>query len=802
MNRALGKTLAAALLAISAASAQADKALVIGINAYPNLPAAAQLNGCVADAESVAQLLKGSYSMAVTAIMNEKATGQAIRAALDSLKNSMSPSERLVVYFAGHGSRSSSGMGVILPSDAQESSEEADITADELNSRVRQIPAASRSVLLDSCFSGAMTRALHNPNLRSRYFERDHAKRLVPVRDSADVTDSGGVCYFTAARPNEVANETTTDQGVRGIFTYKLGRYLKNSGEVWGDVQRDVSKYVADETEDLQHPTLSSKFTEIHVFAPQKGDGPPKPEPGPKPTPPHPKPNLTIWDQYNADNADRRRLDLEMLPNRTDITLNDRIHFSIRVGESGYLVVLDRDQADTLQVIWPVAGKDAEKTYVKVGKTLSLPDAGQAYQADTPGAERIKAILFQRKEEAEALLRAFNGASLKRSQTKTRKLNIVSDTGTGYCTSDIAFVVAPASTYAEAFPVLAQWTHLRQGSLSTHRAPKVVEKPRVLIQMLRDVGGAGAPGPDGNALNARLSKALATFVSEDTGRSVDVAVGSKTSGSSFTVEGEICRSSTNQAYLCSVRMYGVRGRKELLLQLSGTAGTLRDLTSNLRHIVNIDEEGLIGEFAVRIANRLRVPGLPEDEKSLTAWLGSLKPSMAPVRVLEELNGVSQESKGAGQGKVVLPAGAPFRLMVTADRICNLYLIVRDASGVLTGAVVPATGSEIHGLPARGVLLPATAPLKAPAAGTSEELLVLIESIGTRDRADPAVTSSGPNDLVSAPAAEDKSSFIQVIGDSVPNPSSLAPDLLRLLRMARAKPEKWSVASITVSAAKA
>src|SRR5690606_17162160 len=67
--------------------------------------------------------------------------------------------DRFVFYFAGHGTTLTSGDGAILPSDANLSSEYSLISTVQLYETVKKVPAKSRSVILDSCYSGAMMRS-------------------------------------------------------------------------------------------------------------------------------------------------------------------------------------------------------------------------------------------------------------------------------------------------------------------------------------------------------------------------------------------------------------------------------------------------------------------------------------------------------------------------------------------------------------------------------------------------------------------------------------------------------------------
>src|SRR5579871_6501690 len=160
-------------LAVSFAPlARADQAIVVGVNQYPKLEAGSNLEGCLNDADSIAAALKG-VGFNVTELTDGQATKEGI---LDAVKNAKcGGDERFVFFFAGHGTKSSEGKSAILPTDAQQGSEANDISADDLYQAVQGVTAKSRTVLLDSCFSGAMSRALldrhgRHPHQKSRFY--------------------------------------------------------------------------------------------------------------------------------------------------------------------------------------------------------------------------------------------------------------------------------------------------------------------------------------------------------------------------------------------------------------------------------------------------------------------------------------------------------------------------------------------------------------------------------------------------------------------------------------------------------
>ena len=95
-------------------------ALLVGIQEYPKLPAAEQLNGCTDDVAAMKRLLIERFHFAerdIVTLNNEAATGAAVRAALDDLVRRVrqfppdGPAAQVVFHFSGHGSQVSGSVG-------------------------------------------------------------------------------------------------------------------------------------------------------------------------------------------------------------------------------------------------------------------------------------------------------------------------------------------------------------------------------------------------------------------------------------------------------------------------------------------------------------------------------------------------------------------------------------------------------------------------------------------------------------------------------------------------------------------
>ncbi len=417
--------------AVAAPIARADHAVLVGVNEYPQLAPGANLEGCVNDAHSVEkQLVKLGFKTVV--LENEKATREAILAALAEARTSNRPDERFVFYFAGHGAVESNGASCLLPADSSEKNEAHDLGRDALYEAVLAVPSYSRTVLLDSCFSGGLGRkGIGRHVKRTRSYRRANQPGLRGIddpiaKDSNDHIATGPkICYFTASLANQTSGEDDFD-GVRGgVFTHFLaGRLDKaTTSTLWREVQKDVTGAVADYMDQAQTPKLSpSEAGDLRVF--ENGEKPkpepkpdpkpepkpdPKPEPKPDPKPePKPQPKRTLWDDFNEDSSSPDQLELEMRPNRSTLRRGEAFTFQARIGSAeGWLVLLDKDTDGKVYLISP-HGNDIDAGKVGANTIVRLPSvAGKSYAADAAGSERVKAILFTSRERAEALIKAF-----------------------------------------------------------------------------------------------------------------------------------------------------------------------------------------------------------------------------------------------------------------------------------------------------------------------------------------------------------------------------------------------------------
>lgn len=397
---------AAALLVLtSSTAARADRAIVVGVQAYPQLPEdARRLKGCVADAEAMAKVLekRGFTVTRLTDTASLKPTKEQILTQIGATAKVIKPGERFVFYFAGHGT--DLPVPALLTWDATLNVSTGALTnaldTTELYAAVLKVPSANRAVILDSCFSGAMSKSL---KFAARYYSGSKSLDFSRASSGSDLppkpptAPQTAVCYLTSAQANEKALEGPFGAGHHGVFTYHLLQILERPDAsqdlTWGKLLAMVKDGVITTLEaDIQHPTLSTPFLDLPVL----GGSEPK-----KPVPPS-----TLWELYQASVADPTRIKITLDPDKTLLRVKEKASLTAGVGMEGYLVLLDRYRDDKLYLLFP----DPVQCNVDQARVSpALAAKTWALQGDEAGSDRVKAFLFTDREQAKAVIQAFRG---------------------------------------------------------------------------------------------------------------------------------------------------------------------------------------------------------------------------------------------------------------------------------------------------------------------------------------------------------------------------------------------------------
>lgn len=166
-------------------------ALVIGNNAYHSLP---KLKTAAGDAEAVAALLRDGYGYDVTLLTD--ANEEAIVGAFAALRQSLTPQDNLLVYYAGHGWYDADAeRGYWLPVDAVTDNQAHWISNAEVTDMLKAIKAKQVLVVADSCYSGTLTRGLAIGGKGPGYIQAivdQRARTAMTSGGLEPVADSGG----------------------------------------------------------------------------------------------------------------------------------------------------------------------------------------------------------------------------------------------------------------------------------------------------------------------------------------------------------------------------------------------------------------------------------------------------------------------------------------------------------------------------------------------------------------------------------------------------------------------------------
>lgn len=224
------------------------KALIVGINDYPNSP----LNGCVNDANAIGTILEShgdgspNFGVKIMTSPSSTVTRSTLREAIESLFNGNS--DMALLYFSGHGYIKSTG-GYLVTTDAKKYDE--GVSMDEVLTLANSSKAKNKIIILDCCHSGA----LGSPSISST--------GLAQL--------SEGLSVLTASRDSEYAIEANGS----GIFTSLVFDALKGgAADIRGNITPGSLYAYVDEALGAwdQRPmfkTNVSSFTPLRIIPPK-----------------------------------------------------------------------------------------------------------------------------------------------------------------------------------------------------------------------------------------------------------------------------------------------------------------------------------------------------------------------------------------------------------------------------------------------------------------------------------------------------------------------------------------------------
>ena len=170
------------------------KALIVGVDDYPNAP----LSGCVNDAHAMAAVLEShgdgspNFSVRLMTSPSEDIDRTTLRAAIETLYEG--DAEIALLYFSGHGLIKSTG-GYIVTQDFKKYDE--GISMDDILILANQSKAQERIILFDCCRSGAFGSPAISGQATAQLAEG--LTVLTASRDSESALEHYDVAYFMAS---------------------------------------------------------------------------------------------------------------------------------------------------------------------------------------------------------------------------------------------------------------------------------------------------------------------------------------------------------------------------------------------------------------------------------------------------------------------------------------------------------------------------------------------------------------------------------------------------------------------------
>lgn len=209
----------------------------IGIDAYQDPELWKELDNAVNDVVRVRGTLEkdfGFVSPDEWVLTNEEASGMAIRALVDQLRQELQPTDNLVFFFAGHGAevvdvvggQEVGRTGYIVPADVSAPVSRAPsqyVEIEDLLEALARLPARHVLVILDSCYSGMA--------LEGTFKTRGGGE---PTQQAKDLIQRVSRRVLTSAQSDQLAADGGADFPENSLFTGWLVEGLQqaaNGGE-------------------------------------------------------------------------------------------------------------------------------------------------------------------------------------------------------------------------------------------------------------------------------------------------------------------------------------------------------------------------------------------------------------------------------------------------------------------------------------------------------------------------------------------------------------------------------------------
>jgi hypothetical protein len=425
------------LLYFAPAPSAEDRALIIGINKYAHLPEKLQLTASVNDAQAMVQLAKAVWGFRdeqIKLLLDESATAGHILAAMDSwLVQGTQAGDRVVFAFSGHGyftieasTEDYFRRPALVPTDVEVNGSEVRnlIVRKQLRGLVDRLVGRDVMMVVDSCFSGTITRALITEVERSPIIVRSLAVggRFRGVskgafdalrREPSFLEPRNHLMVWTAVAASELALEdvTMTAPARLGVFTRSFieglqgraadlnGTGVITAAKLLAYVRQRAESYCSTNAcRTALTPTLDAPEHKLVRDLLTWRREPSTAEPPIAAARPRIDPN----DIVVASRPTGVRL--HILPS-SNVRVGQAIRLQVTSPERGYLILLDVRATGEVVQLFPSRCARKERL-LRAGAVLMVPDAtyGCEFRADKAGNGRILAIVTKDNVPLDALL--------------------------------------------------------------------------------------------------------------------------------------------------------------------------------------------------------------------------------------------------------------------------------------------------------------------------------------------------------------------------------------------------------------
>ena len=231
-------------------------ALVIGNDHYLAIDS---LKTPISDAEQTAKILADKYGFTVRTL--EDATDVAILRALNDLNKELKPDDNVLIYYAGHGARLSTGKsesGYWLPVNADAPPQDTFwVPNEQITAHLARLPAKRVLVVADSCYAGLLST---DPSYLfvdgGGGYSEDYVKFKLPKRSRLLLTSGGDQPVLD------------TGGGNHSVFARAFLDELQNNKGIL-----PAPKLFADIRKRVEAIAASNKFVQVPEFKSIKGAG-------------------------------------------------------------------------------------------------------------------------------------------------------------------------------------------------------------------------------------------------------------------------------------------------------------------------------------------------------------------------------------------------------------------------------------------------------------------------------------------------------------------------------------------------